>query len=108
MAELWQRIKNWIIKKMGGYTKAEYDDMSRRPAERFVFTPQPDRRGIITLRTEATLDTYMSVPHEWVEGRMLDELAKQMKPFVVWEFSDDYMDFRKKVRASVKVVDRHA
>lgn len=105
MADLWQRIKNWIIKKLGGYTKKEYDF---RPIERFEFIPQRlDSRNIITLRTEETLDIFRSVPHEWVEGRMLDELAKQMKPFVVWEFNDDYMDFRKKVRASIKVVDSH-
>lgn len=108
MAEKWRRIKNWCIKKLGGYTKAEYDDMSRFPVERFEFIPRPDSKRIITLKAEASIDVIHSVPHDWVEGKMLDELAKQMKPFVVWEFCEDYMEFKKKIRAYVKVVDIHA
>mgnify|MGYP003312266367 CR=1 FL=1 len=27
---MWQRIKNWIIRKLGGYTEADYRDLKER------------------------------------------------------------------------------
>lgn len=100
MAKLWQRIKNWCIKKLGGYTKEEY---GIGPITRYEFIPQKTH-GIDVLRAEAEFDSFNKPPTEWIEGKLLGELAKQMKSYVVVETCEDYCRMRQKYRATVKVV----
>ena len=99
MAEL----KNWLIKKLGGYTEKEFIE---RLVDRFeVFTVT--QRDIETLRVDVKFDLLNSPPQDWIEDRAVHELAKKIKPFVRWETCESYlyaMDMTKVVRAYVKVV----
>ena len=99
-----QRFKNWIIKKLGGYTKAEYDNYARLPIDRFVVMPE-QTRNVVTLRTEMTYDHFASPPSEWIEDRLCGELGRQIKPYVRLERGEDYCNMMTTIRAYVKVVD---
>ena len=98
------RPKNWIIKKLGGYTKAEYDNLSRFPIRHFEFMP-PQRSNIVTLQTQGAFDKFNEPSQEWLENRVVCELAKQLKPYVTWEYEEDCCRTNKIVRAAVKVVE---
>ena len=100
MAKLWQRIKNWCIKKLGGYTKEEY---GLGPITRYKFIPQ-QTHGIEVLQAEAEFDSFYKPPTELIEDKLLGGLARQMKPHVVFETCEDYCGMRQMVRATVKVV----
>lgn len=101
---MWEKIKNWLIKWLGGYTKAEYDDFSRCPVTRFEIIPdQP--KNIVTLRAEMWFDHFSTPPTEWTEKQLIGELAMKIKPYVHWERSEDYCRMKRAVRAVVKVVD---
>jgi len=94
-----QKFKNWLIKKLGGYTKAEYDMI---PIQRMVF--QPEDLNVIALRAECTYDELRMPPQEWVENRLIENLAQQMKPYVTWEFCQNPMDMTRRGIAKVRVV----
>lgn len=101
---MWQKIKNWLIKKLGGYTKAEYDDFSRCPVTRFEILPERPK-NIVRLHADVWFDPFSTPPREWTERKLLDALATQIKPYVHWENSEDYCRMKRGVRAVVKVVD---
>jgi hypothetical protein len=99
MAEMWKRIKVWLIKKLGGYAT---DDVRVR----HEFFPQ-QTKNIVVLRVEGTYLRHNAPPLEWMEGKLLEELAMQLKPHVLWEENENYTDYleaKRTVRATVKVV----
>ena len=100
---MWQKIKNWIIKKLGGYTKAEYENLSKRPVERFEFIPHP-ASNVVLLRTEGVVDTFYAPEKEWMEDKLVHALAQELRPYVRWTTCDDYCDMKRTYRAEVKVV----
>lgn len=100
---MWWKIKNWLIKRLGGYTKAEYDDFSRFPVTRFEVIPERTK-NIVRLQSEAWFDSFSTPPTEWTERKLIGELAMQLKPYVHWEQSEDYCRMKRAVRAVVKVV----
>lgn len=100
---MWEKVKCWLIKKLGGYTKAEYDDFSRFPGIKYEFLP-PQTRDVVKLCAHGEFSCFDSPPPEWIENRLMDELARQMKPYVTLAWSEDYCKMTKCVRAVVKVV----
>lgn len=100
---MWEKIKNWLIKRLGGYTKAEYDDSGRFPVTRYEVI-QDQRKDVVTLQADMWYDAFSTPPSEWTEKQLIGELAMKIKPYVKWERSDDYCRMKKGVRAVVKVV----
>lgn len=98
---MWAKFKNWLIKKLGGYTKWEYDDLSL--VTRYEVLSE-QRKDIVQLRAEMSYDSFRTLPKEWVEDKLVGQLAEQMKPLVHWERSEDYCEMKIGVRAGVKVV----
>ena len=94
------KLKNWIIKKLGGYTRAEYES---RPVDRFEFL-SIKQNDIVTLQTEGEFDVFNEPPKEWLEDKLMGELAKKIKPYVMWDHARDCYRMKKFVRAAVKVV----
>ena len=102
MSKLWQRIKNAIIKKLGGFTKDEYG-----PITRYEFLPPRTVNNVVVLRAEGTFSPMNNPPKEWIEEKLIAELARQMKPHVLWEHNDHYCDMTRTFRATVTVVADH-
>ena len=100
-----KKFKDWLIKKLGGYTKAEYDDFSRIPVCRYEFLP-PQNNNIVTLSIEGEFSHFDDPPTEWIEDMLMAELARKIKPHVHWERGENYSTMKTWVRAIVKVVAR--
>ena len=105
MPQVIQKIKNWLIKKLGGHTKAEYDDTSRFPITKFEFLPPAERHDVITLGAEAIFDYFRSDEADYIENRLIRSLSEQMKPYVNFVREDDRMNLKSTIYAYVKVVD---
>ena len=102
MAKIWNHIKDWLIKKLGGYTKAEYDIAA---VARYEFIPPPEWNNIIKVCAEGKYHHFDEPPREWIESHLVEELAREIKPYVRWETNIDYCDMMHNIRAIVKVVD---
>ena len=50
---MWKRFKTWLIKRLGGYTKEEYDDWSRIPIPKPLI--REERFRAVDLRAERTV-----------------------------------------------------
>ena len=98
------KLKNWLIKKLGGYTKAEFDAWTNLPVERYVFTPAPVSRDIVAIRAEAAYALFNKPPEEWLERKLTGELAAKMKKYVRFESIDDPCRMETSIRATVMVV----
>lgn len=108
MSKTWIRFKNWLIKKLGGYTKAEFSDMTRVQISHTGLALRRDTGKIVTLSADMSIDTIHPVSREWIEGTLLVELLEQMKPFVEWESTEDHVKWpQKSVRARIRVVNRN-
>ncbi len=96
-----KEIKNFIIKKLGGYTPEEYQCLN---GVHYEFLPRPISSNVRTLCASATYSLVNSVPQDWIEDKLIMILAKQIKPYV--RFENEYEEIvRKTVHAYVKVVD---
>lgn len=100
-----KKFKDWLIKKLGGFTKAEYDDWTRVPVSKFEFIPNP-MGDVVTICAEATYDLAYAPAPEWIEVTVLGTLANKIKPYVRMETNADFCRNQKTVRAYVKVVGR--
>lgn len=98
MAKLWKRIKNWIIKKLGGFTQDEF-----APTTRYEFIPT--QKDVITLCAEGECAYPYTPPAEFVKDMLCQELSKQLRPHVKWQRCDDYFSGTHIIRATVRVVD---
>lgn len=106
MRETWKRIKEWLIKKLGGYTKAEYDALAGCVRTRYEFLP-PQRMDVHVIRAEGEYAFPYAPPAEYMKDKLLVEIAKQAEPYVNWETSESYLDFldhKKTIRASLRVL----
>jgi len=104
MADMWKRLKNWLIKKLGGYTKAEVDALRYLTATYREPRVVAKSGEIVTLRTEAWFDHFNLPPAEWAKDKIAVSLAMKMKPYVRWEAKDDHSGMKQSIRATVRVV----
>lgn len=100
-----KKFKDWLIKKLGGFTKAEYDDWSRLPVSKLEFIPEP-MGDVVTLCADVTFNVAYAPPPDWIEATLCGALANKIKPYVRLETHDDFCRDKKTVRAYVKVVGR--
>lgn len=98
MAKMWKRIKNYIIKKLGGYTKEEC-----LTSVHYEFIPREQK--IITIHSSGTFAKYNTPPQDWIEDKLLMGIARRMKPYVRFEEEYDPITMAKTIYGYVKVVD---
>ena len=108
MSKRWQKFKNWLIKKLGGYTKAEYEDWSRVPI------PKPVPMDITARGYPRKISAAVMVP-AYVVGtvggniKAMEELSRRLvqEAFSFIEFSSSDVDKNGliTVRASIRVLE---
>lgn len=73
-----RKLRDWIIKKLGGYTAREYDAINRIPFQPTTF----DRRDVERLRIQVEIKRYQT---EAIAGSefIKHELTRQLIPMVM-------------------------
>lgn len=110
---MWKRFKNWLIKRLGGYTKAEYDDWSRIP----IVKPDlfsVDRSVGHTVELHADRNVYFEdvVARCWQEVELLTraeitrELTNAVLPYITWRKIKDPAAFKMRIEATLAVLDK--
>ena len=107
-----ERLKNWLIKRLGGYTKEEYDDQSRFPIMK------PDFRAIartvrhtVDLRAERIVyrEEFMTLGQQEAELRTRAEIARELAsaamPYIAWEQCENRLDLAVRVRGTLTVLE---
>lgn len=106
---MWKRFKNWLIKRLGGYTKAEYDDWSRFHIQRQIVR---DVRRTVDLRVAKTVrcEEFMALGKTQTEllvrRELTDALTKAAQPYIVWrqvELPTEFLEMH--VEAMLTVAD---
>ena len=92
---MWKRICDWLIKRLGGYTKAEYDDWSRIPVAKPVIQERCHR--VETLRAVQTihmndLSTAWDIDAAGIRAKemIVRRLGLDLTPYVQWHTSECY------------------
>ena len=81
-----QKLKNWLIKKLGGYTKAEYDGKYIEPPE---FTVQV--KSIEELHSQTPVPFVGSVPdYEAAKRSIIRGISKILEPYIVFKEKPGY------------------
>lgn len=103
---MWKRFKTWLIKRLGGYTKEEYDDWSRIPIVKPLIVEK--RFGTVNLHAERTvyLEELRVLGQQEAELRTRQKIAKELAglalPYIVWEQTENRMNMA--IRVSGKLV----
>ena len=91
-----KRLKDWLIKRLGGYTKEEYDDWSRIP----IVKPPIIREVHRTTELHAAqiinmeeLAAYRDVVDLRARERIVSKLTTDMIPYIAWKSSENRRDF---------------
>ena len=82
MKKLIHRIRDWLIKKLGGYTQKEYETINRITLQNIA----AEERGIEHLRAVVKIDREQ-ISAVSSSGFLKHELARQLLPVVM-----DYMN----------------
>lgn len=85
MKKLIHRIRDWLIKKLGGYTKKEYETINRIPFQNIAV----EERGIEHLRAVVKIDRKQTSAVS-SSSFLKHELARQLLPMVM-----DYMKIKR-------------
>ena len=109
-----ERLKNWLIKRLGGYTKEEYDDWSRVPISKPYFreAPVPNVIKLVAVkkfsRQEMVCPAWFSERYtaEFEKDCLVRELAGQIVPFVEFQWREDPPCLCAELRATLYVADR--
>lgn len=103
-----KKIKNWLIHRLGGYTKFEYDLVNHHALQiqRNIVRPHniekvqvETRLGRMDLDPEYRLRTV-----DYVKEQLRRELLRRLEPYIEFQTCED--DFDVAIRASVSVVRR--
>lgn len=73
-----QKMRDWIIKKLGGYTANEYETINRIPFQPTTF----DRRDVERLRIQLEINRYRAEAIQSSEF-IKHELTRQLIPLVM-------------------------
>lgn len=101
-----KRLKDWLIKRLGGYTKEEYNDWSRIPVAKPLIVEK--RFGTVDLRAECIVyhEELTVLGQQEAELRtrrkIAEELAGLALPYIVWEQVENRMNMA--IRVSGKLV----
>ena len=101
-----KRLKDWLIKRLGGYTKEEYNDWSRIPIVKPLI--REERFRAVDLRAERTvyLEELRVLGQQEAELRTRQKIAEELAglalPYIVWEQTENRMNMA--IRVSGKLV----
>lgn len=101
---MWTKFKTWLIKKLGGYTKAEYDKIAHIPVHPPVL--REVRSNVHTLRDELTV--FRETERRYrkaLEKDMVVKLAEALEPYVRFQVQNIWAQDSVKLRAEVRVLD---
>lgn len=85
---MWERFKAWLIKRLGGYTKEEYDDWSRIPIAKTLIVEQRFRSvdlradRTVTFEQVSALGAHQAEIH--AKTYIREALSGAMLPYIVW------------------------
>lgn len=87
---MWKRFKDWLIKKLGGYTKAEYDkEKLHAPlqfkAARAECVPVVAERFVIRARMDAYGPEY-SDPYSEIKECLVQEIQQQIPAYIEFDY----------------------
>lgn len=91
------KIKNWIIKKLGGYTADELQ----------VYSPviNSERCNIVKLSSSRIVDmSYGGIPEEYLKSEMCHRISGSLEPFMTWALDSAGCD-RKRITGILRVVE---
>ena len=105
-----ERLKNWLIKRLGGYTKEEYNDWSRIPIAEPLIVERKFRS--IDLHSERIVHYEEVMAHgaQQIESRakrgIIDELSHAMLPYIDWRKKQSPGDFAIRIEGVLCVQER--
>lgn len=109
---MWKRFKNWLIKRLGGYTKVEYDDWSRIPIVKpDLFSVDRCVGHTVKLHADRTVYFEDVVARGWQEverftcAEITRELTNAALPYITWRKLKDPADFKMRIEATLAVLD---
>ena len=109
--KLLQKLKDRLIKWLGGYTREEYNDCSRIPIAK------PDFRVIARPERLVSLSTERIVYYEEIavlgrceaelrtRQKIAEELTKQALPYIAWEQTENRENMAIRVRGTLHAVE---
>ena len=102
MKKFFDRLRRWLIKKLGGYT--EQFTPIQRQIERTAEVPVQKVQAQISIAAPGPdrVDDFK----RYCEGQVLDLLVRELyeSGFILWERQDDFMAQKVNVRATLRVV----
>ena len=105
-----KRLKDWLIKRLGGYTKEEYNDWSRIPIVKPLI--REERFRAVDLRAERTVyfEDVMALGEQQTEIRtrreIVEELSHAMLPYIVWRKTQNPGVYKMRVEGLLLVQER--
>ena len=95
-----RNVKNWLIKRLGGFTPEEF--ILTHPSERIL----PTFRSGTCVDVVAEAMSYVcdDIPQSYIKHEINRLLLKELEPYVCWQQTEVIEQRAIKVRATVKVV----
>ena len=104
---MWKQVKNWLIKRLGGYTKAEYEIVRMPHTQVKEVRRTVDLRAVRTVRFEEVKVVGQTQMEILVKKWLTQELIQSLQPYIVWRKTKypAELDFEMQVEATLTVVD---
>lgn len=88
---MWQKFKNWLIKKLGGYTDEEYKKDWAIPKIPHI---EPVHKDVVPIKARVSVGLrYLESPAidiiGWAREQLLREITKEVSRFIEYEAKDD-------------------
>lgn len=105
-----KRLKDWLIKRLGGYTKEEYNDWSRIPIVKLLIVEK--RFRTVDLRAERTvyLEELRVLGRQEAELRTRQKIAEELAglalPYIVWKKTQNPGVYKMRVEGLLLVQER--
>lgn len=91
-----KRLKDWLIKRLGGYTKEEYNDWSRIPIVKPPIVREVHRTAelhAVQIINMEELAAHRNAVDLRARERIVSRLTNDMIPYIAWKSSENRQDF---------------
>ena len=107
---MWKRFKAWLIKRLGGYTKEEYDDWSRIPIVRPPIIQEVHRTVDLhadrVVRYEEVVALGATQAEIHAKTYIREALSVAMLPHIKWRMTRHPNDFQMIVEGVLTVLEQ--
>lgn len=107
---MWKRFKTWLIKRLGGYTKEEYDDWSRIPIVKPLIREERFRAVDLHAARTVSYEEVMALGAQQAEIHaktyIREALSVAMLPYISWRMTRHPTDFKMRVEGVLLVQER--